>query len=48
MLYGTEFWMVKNQHKKQVSVAKMAILSWMNGKSRRNMIRITQLETELE
>jgi len=33
MLYGTECWAVKSQHKSKVSVAEMRMLRWMSGKT---------------
>ena len=31
MLYGTQYWVVRNQHENKVSVAEMRILRWMCG-----------------
>jgi len=39
LLYGTECWTVKSQHKHQVSVAEMRMLCWMSGKTRHDRIR---------
>jgi hypothetical protein len=39
MLYGTESWAVKSQHKNQVSVAEMGMLRWISGKTRHYRIR---------
>ena len=37
MLYGTESFAVKSQHKNHVSVAEMILLHLMSGKTRRNI-----------
>ena len=39
LLYGTECWAVKSQHKTQVSVAEMRMLRWMSDKTRHDRIR---------
>ncbi|KAI8556243.1 hypothetical protein RHMOL_Rhmol05G0237300 [Rhododendron molle] len=39
MLYGTECWPIKKQHVNKLSVAEMRMLTWMCGKTRRDMIR---------
>jgi len=39
MLYGTDCWAVKSQHKSKVSVAEMKMLRWMSGQTRQDRIR---------
>lgn len=34
ILYGTQCWMIKDQHEIKVSVANMMILCWMYGKTK--------------
>ena len=38
-MYGTECWAVKYQHVHKMSVAKMRMLRWMCGHTRRDRIR---------
>jgi hypothetical protein len=39
MLYGTEYWTVKNQNENKISIAEIRILSWMFGRIRHDRIR---------
>jgi hypothetical protein len=39
ILYGTERWAVKNQHKHKASVTEMRMLRWMCGKTRCDRIK---------
>ena len=39
MLYGTEYWAVKNQYENRVGITEMRMLCWMSGKTGRDKIR---------
>ena len=48
MLYGTECWAVKKQYKSKMNVAKMRMLRWMCGKTRRDRIRNERIRKMIE
>ncbi|KAG5574800.1 hypothetical protein H5410_054934 [Solanum commersonii] len=39
MLYGTDYWLVRNSHVQKVKVAKMRMLKWVCEHTRRDKIR---------
>ncbi|KAF3684184.1 hypothetical protein FXO37_01474 [Capsicum annuum] len=39
MLYGAEYWPVKNSHFQKLKVAKMRMLRWMCGHTRKDRVR---------
>jgi hypothetical protein len=47
MLYGAECWPTKKQHVQQLSVAKMHMLRWICGNTRRNRIRNDDIRERL-
>ena len=47
MAYGVEIWPVKKQHMQKMSVARMRLLRWMCGKTRKIRIRNERIQEHL-
>ena len=39
MTYGAECWSIKKQHMHKMSIAKMRMLRWMRGKTKKDITR---------
>ena len=47
MLYGAECWHMKRRHVQQISVAKMHMLRWICGHTRRGRVRNDDIHDRL-
>ena len=47
MLYGAECWSTKRRHVQQISVAKMRMLRWICGHTRRDRVRNDDIRDRL-
>ena len=47
MLYDTRCWVVKNQHKNKLSVAKIKMLYWMYNKTKQNKIKSVNIRAPI-
>ncbi|XP_070036792.1 uncharacterized protein [Nicotiana tomentosiformis] len=48
MLYEAECWLVKNSHVQKMKVAKLRVLRWMCGHTRRDMIRNEVIQDKVD
>jgi hypothetical protein len=47
MMYGAEWWAIKGQHIQKMSVAKMRMLRWICGHTRKDESEMMIFETNL-